>query len=37
MAHDADDLNNWYVRASNGKMVPFASFADTVGLWLTAS
>jgi multidrug efflux pump len=20
-----DDLNNWYVRASNGKMVPFAS------------
>lgn len=23
-----DDLNNWYVRAGNGKMVPFASFAD---------
>lgn len=23
-----DDLNNWYVRASNGKMIPFASFAD---------
>ncbi|MEG3130913.1 efflux RND transporter permease subunit [Pantoea cypripedii] len=22
------DLNNWYVRASNGKMVPFASFAS---------
>ncbi|MDF7662471.1 efflux RND transporter permease subunit [Erwiniaceae bacterium L1_54_6] len=23
-----NDLNNWYVRASNGKMVPFASFAS---------
>ncbi|HHO8355850.1 TPA: efflux RND transporter permease subunit [Klebsiella pneumoniae] len=23
-----DDLNNWYVRAGNGKMVSFASFAD---------
>ena len=23
-----EDLNNWYVRAGNGKMVPFASFAD---------
>ncbi|CAD5568525.1 acridine efflux pump [Escherichia coli] len=23
-----DDLKNWYVRAGNGKMVPFASFAD---------
>lgn len=24
-----DDLNEWYVRAENGKMVPFASFATT--------
>lgn len=23
-----DDLNNWFVRAGNGKMVPFASFAS---------
>ncbi len=23
-----DDLNSWYVRAANGKMVPFASFSD---------